>query len=88
MAAKAASTTLAVALKQWEEKEKLVAADATDIRLRAVLPSINKLDNALASLPKLQFLSLSSNTIEKMNSFQGLCKLYLLLEAQTRTLID
>jgi len=74
MAAKAASTTLAVALKAWEEKEKQVAVEATDIRLRATLPSINKLDNTLATLPKLQFLSLSSNTIEKMNSFQGLGK--------------
>lgn len=56
-----------------EEKTKENSAEATVVKIRAVLPSIVKLDAGLASIPKVQHLSLSTNAIEKISNLQGLC---------------
>ena len=49
------------AIKAWEAKTGLVAAEAKEVSLICVIPFIDKMDNALDTLEQCEKLSLSTN---------------------------
>lgn len=75
---------LAKALKEWETRNTLVAAEAKEILLYGGMNFetkkvfINKLDASLSSLKECQKLSLSTNQIDRMAPFSGMDKLRIL----------
>lgn len=60
------------AIKKWETDNNAVAAEASQIKLYAQNPSIEKMDEALNTLEACEYLSLSTNQIDRM---LGLSKL-------------
>lgn len=78
------SMPLAKALKEWETRNSLVAAEAKEILLYGGMNFetkkvfINKLDASLSSLKECQKLSLSTNQIDRMAPFSGMDKLRIL----------
>ncbi|ALC39904.1 CG10839 [Drosophila busckii] len=71
-------TTIDVALKNWEDRNKQEAISAADIQLQFQYPPIEKMDNQLSSLVECQKLSLSSNMIEKISGISGMKNLRVL----------
>jgi dynein light chain 1 len=48
------ATTIKEALKRWEDKHKMSAAEATEVKLCFQWPPIEKMDNSLAVLAKCE----------------------------------
>jgi len=76
MAAK--GTSIKEALAKWEEKHQQKPAEATEIKLYAQLPPIEKMDASLSTLASCEKLSLSTNCIEKIANLNGLKNLKIL----------
>ncbi|KAI8817936.1 uncharacterized protein EV422DRAFT_21971 [Fimicolochytrium jonesii] len=70
--------TLKDAIKAWEEKTGLVAADSPKIKLISSQPFLTKMDASLAQLTKCEHLALSTNQIDKISSLNGLASLKIL----------
>lgn len=67
------------AIKQWEaENPGKVAAEAEEVKLYARIPSIEKMDESLNTLEACQYLSLSTNAIDKMLALSKLKNLKIL----------
>lgn len=63
----AKATTCKDAIRRWEEKHEMNAAEATEVLLCFQWPPIEKMDNSLAVLTSCTKLSLSTNMIEKIS---------------------
>lgn len=63
----AKATTCKDAVRRWEEKHEMNAAEATEVLLCFQWPPIEKMDNSLAVLTSCTKLSLSTNMIEKIS---------------------
>ena len=66
------------AIKQWEAENGEVAAEAKVVKLYARIPSIEKMDESLNTLEACEYLSLSTNGIDKMISLSKLKNLKIL----------
>ncbi|XP_065063800.1 dynein axonemal light chain 1-like [Rhopilema esculentum] len=71
-------TTIKDALAKWEEKNGMKASEATEVRLYAQMPPIEKMDASLSTLSACEKLSLSTNCIEKIANLNGLKNLRIL----------
>jgi len=71
-------TTIAAALKAWEEKTGTPPSEAKKITLYAQMPPITKLDNSLNTLVKCEHLALSTNSIDKFIPLGGMQSLKIL----------
>ena len=71
-------TTCSAALKAWAEENKEAPEDAKVVKLYAQMPPITKLDNKLNDLKNAVHLSLSTNTIDRINVALALPKLRIL----------
>ncbi|CAH8649563.1 unnamed protein product [Heterobilharzia americana] len=71
-------TTIKEAIKKWEEKTGLKASEATEVKLYAQYPPIEKTDASLSTLTMCEKLSLSTNCIEKISNLNGLKNLKIL----------
>nr|CAH8876130.1 unnamed protein product [Trichobilharzia regenti] len=65
-------TTIKEAIRKWEEKTGLKASEATEVKLYAQYPPIEKTDASLSTLVKCEKLSLSTNCLEKISNLNGL----------------
>ncbi|CAD7952761.1 unnamed protein product [Amoebophrya sp. A25] len=66
-------TSCAKALQQWSEKNDAAnPEEAEQIALLCLIPPINKMDSSLNALVNVKYLSLSTNSIDKMISLPGL----------------
>lgn len=65
------------ALKKWEEKNNLKAAEAAEIKLYGQMPPIEKMDG-VSGLKMCKQLSLSTNCIDKITGLTGLDSLEIL----------
>ncbi|XP_015763851.1 PREDICTED: dynein light chain 1, axonemal-like isoform X1 [Acropora digitifera] len=65
-------TTIKDALASWEKKHECKASEATEIKLYAQYPPIEKMDASLSTLANCEKLSLSTNCIEKIANLNGL----------------
>ncbi|XP_061597845.1 dynein axonemal light chain 1 isoform X2 [Cololabis saira] len=74
----AKATSVKEALNKWEEKSGQKAAEATEIKLYAQVPPIEKMDASLSTLGNCEKLSLSTNCIEKITHLSGLKNLKIL----------
>jgi dynein light chain 1 len=63
---------LTQAIKAWETKNQTKSEEATEVKLICQIPPISKLDNSLANLKRCEFLSLSTNTIDRIPSLVGM----------------
>lgn len=72
------STTIKDAIKKFEEKYKVNAAEAREVNLQFQWLPIEKMDNSLGQLVKCEKLSLSTNMIEKISGLGGLRNLKIL----------
>ncbi|KAM9294412.1 dynein axonemal light chain 1 [Gastrophryne carolinensis] len=75
---KAKATTIKDALAKWEEKSGQKASEATEVKLYAQIPPIEKMDASLSTLVNCEKLSLSTNCIEKIANLNGLKNLRIL----------
>jgi dynein light chain 1, axonemal len=73
----AKSTSVKEALRLWEEKNGVKAADAEEVKLYGQLPPIEKMDS-ISHLKKCKHLSLSTNNIDRIANLQGLGSLEIL----------
>lgn len=72
-------TSLAKAIRAWEEKTEQSASEAEIIKVNFSIPPIDKLDSSIISnFINCRQLSLSTNCIEKMVTIQGLKNLEIL----------
>jgi dynein light chain 1 len=71
-------TTCSAALKNWAEEKKEAPEDAKVVKLYAQMPPISKLDNKLNDLKNVVHLSLSTNTIDRINVALALPKIRIL----------
>jgi hypothetical protein len=71
-------TSIKDAIKNFEAKSNLVAAETEKVLLYGQLPPIAKMDNTLGTLKACKHLALSSNTIEKITGLKGLDSLEVL----------
>jgi len=71
-------TTCSAALKAWAEENKEAPEDAKIVKLYAQMPPITKLDNKLNDLKNVVHLSLSTNTIDRINVALALPKVRIL----------
>ena len=72
-------TSLAKAIRAWEEKTEQNASEAEIIKVNFSIPPIDKLDSSIISnFINCRQLSLSTNCIEKMVTIQGLKNLEIL----------
>jgi len=74
-------TTIKDALGKWEKDEKnggVKASEASEIKLYAQYPPIEKMDASLSTLANCEKLSLSTNNIEKIANLNGLKNLKIL----------
>lgn len=75
----ARATTIKDAIKKWEEKHPGESIYETkEIGFQFQFPPIEKMDNTLSSLTKVEKLSLSTNMIEKIAGIGGLKNLKIL----------
>ncbi|XP_045127208.1 dynein axonemal light chain 1-like [Portunus trituberculatus] len=72
------STSTREALRQWEENTGEKAGEAIEVKLIGLQPPIEKLDASLQNLTACEKLSLSTNTIEKLNHLNNLRSLRIL----------
>ncbi|VDM01244.1 unnamed protein product [Schistocephalus solidus] len=86
---KAKATTIKEAIAKWvsefysnfiikEEKTGQKASEATEVKLYAQYPPIEKMDAGLSALSNCEKLSLSTNCIEKISNLNALKKLRIL----------
>jgi dynein light chain 1 len=68
----------AKAIQDWEAKKSARASEATEIRLCAWNPPINKMDQGLNQLTSCTKLSLSTNSIDKIMNLSNLKNLKIL----------
>eukprot|EP00033_Pygsuia_biforma_P002999 GCRY01003300.1.p1 GENE.GCRY01003300.1~~GCRY01003300.1.p1 ORF type:complete len:204 (-),score=50.43 GCRY01003300.1:201-812(-) len=66
------ATPLKDAIKKWEENNGMKINEAKEIKLHGVMPPIDRIDNSLGQCPKCEFLSLSTNAIEKISNLGGM----------------
>lgn len=71
-------TTIKEAISRFEEKEGVKASEAKHVVLIAQLPPIEKMDASLSTLVSCDWLSLSTNCIEKIANLNGLKNLKIL----------
>lgn len=72
-------TTIAAAIKKWEEAEEgRVAAEAVRVDLYCQTPPIAKMDGTLNSLVECERLALSTNCIDRIIALGGMAKLKIL----------
>ncbi|XP_059612181.1 dynein axonemal light chain 1 [Phlebotomus argentipes] len=74
----AKATTIKEALKRWEEKYKVNPVEAKDLELQFQWPPIERMDNTLGTLVACEFLSLSTNMIDKIYGLNGMKNLRVL----------
>jgi len=72
-----------MALKNWEASEiknpnQVSVEDATEVKLYCQIPPITKLDNSLNTLKNCEWLSLSTNAIDRLIPLAGMKKLRIL----------
>eukprot|EP01112_Ceratiomyxa_fruticulosa_P002244 TRINITY_DN1234_c0_g1_i1.p1 TRINITY_DN1234_c0_g1~~TRINITY_DN1234_c0_g1_i1.p1 ORF type:complete len:206 (+),score=42.58 TRINITY_DN1234_c0_g1_i1:247-864(+) len=65
-------TTIAQALKRFEEKALTPASSAEEVLLYGQIPPIEKMDASLGVLTRCKKLSLSTNAIAQISNLQGL----------------
>ncbi|KAM7543107.1 hypothetical protein Aperf_G00000013320 [Anoplocephala perfoliata] len=65
-------TTIKVAIANWEARTGENASEATEVKLYAQIPPIEKMDSGLSVLTKCEKLSLSTNAIEKISNLHAL----------------
>ncbi|KAK2587605.1 hypothetical protein KPH14_003732 [Odynerus spinipes] len=75
-------TSCNVAIQRWEERTELKAAEAKEVIISFQWPPMEKMDNNLAALAKVEKLSLSSNTIERISGINSLKHLRVLSVAR------
>jgi len=66
------------AVKAWEEKTQLKAATAEEVLLYGNVPAIEKMDTTVSQMKVCRKLSLSTNSIDRITSLQGLSSLEIL----------
>mmetsp|Transcript_32024 Transcript_32024/g.80881 ORF Transcript_32024/g.80881 Transcript_32024/m.80881 type:complete len:200 (-) Transcript_32024:24-623(-) len=71
-------TTVKEAIKMFEEKNSVVAAEAERVDLYGIFPPIEKMDATLSTLKACKHLALSTNNIEKISSLSGMDSLTIL----------
>ncbi|KAJ8670224.1 hypothetical protein QAD02_001483 [Eretmocerus hayati] len=71
-------TSCKEAIQRWEEKNGKQAKDEKEIILSFQWPPIEKMDNSLSTLVKVEKLSLSTNMIEKISGINALKNLKIL----------
>mmetsp|Transcript_10242 Transcript_10242/g.29275 ORF Transcript_10242/g.29275 Transcript_10242/m.29275 type:complete len:199 (-) Transcript_10242:103-699(-) len=71
-------TTVKEAIKMFEEKNEVVAAEAEKVELFGIYPPIEKMDATLSTLKACKHLALSTNNIEKISSLSGMDSLTIL----------
>ncbi|MEW5302398.1 MAG: hypothetical protein WDW38_002446 [Sanguina aurantia] len=74
----AKATTIKEAIKAFEEKAGVVAAEVEKVALNGVCPPIEKMDATLSTLKACKHLALSTNNIEKISSLSGMDSLKIL----------
>ena len=72
------ATSCRDAIKNWEAKHNLVAAEAKEVALFCQIPFIDKMDDSLNQLENCEKLSLSSNCIERIINLPKLKNLKIL----------
>ena len=72
------ATSCRDAIKNWEAKNNLVAAEAKEVALYCQIPFIDKMDDSLNQLENCEKLSLSSNQIERIINLPKLKNLKIL----------
>ncbi|XP_055389553.1 dynein axonemal light chain 1 [Condylostylus longicornis] len=72
------ATTIKEALKRWEDRTHQNSAEAKEIDLQFQWPPIEKMDATLGNLVNCEFLSLSTNMIEKIYGLSGMKNLRIL----------
>ncbi|KAF7991974.1 hypothetical protein HCN44_010775 [Aphidius gifuensis] len=68
----AKATTCREAIQKWEEENGKPAKEQTEMILSFRWPPIDKMDNGLSLLSKVEKLSLSTNMIEKISGLDSL----------------
>jgi len=66
------------AIKEWQDQNKVPAAEAKVVKLIGCVPPIKKMDNKLNDLVACEQLSLSTNAIDKIGMLAGLKNLRIL----------
>lgn len=66
------------AIKKWEETEGKPVAEAEMVKLNFLLPPIAKMDPGLKEVAHVEFLSLSTNCIERIANLNGFKSLKIL----------
>jgi dynein light chain 1 len=59
-------TSCKEAIKRWEAATGQNPAEATEVKLICLIPSISNMDDSLSVFEKVEKLSLSTNTIERI----------------------
>mmetsp|Transcript_22920 Transcript_22920/g.58503 ORF Transcript_22920/g.58503 Transcript_22920/m.58503 type:complete len:197 (-) Transcript_22920:320-910(-) len=70
--------TIKDAIKVFEEKKGVVAAEVEKVELNGMVPAIEKMDATLSTLKACKHLALSTNSIEKISSLSGMESLKIL----------
>lgn len=71
-------TSCSRAIQEWEQRNGRPASEATEVKLIAWIPPINKMDQGLNQLANCRKLSLSTNQIEKIMNLGSLRNLEIL----------
>eukprot|EP00039_Didymoeca_costata_P031664 m.35827 g.35827 ORF g.35827 m.35827 type:complete len:182 (-) comp8968_c1_seq1:209-754(-) len=71
-------TSIKDAIKKWEAKNEKSVSEETTVKLCFQLPPIAKMDPALKDLAHVEFLSLSTNTIDRISNLNGFKNLKIL----------
>ena len=71
-------TSCSRAIQEWEQRNGRSATEATEVKLIAWIPPINKMDQGLNQLVNCRKLSLSTNQIEKIMNLGSLRNLEIL----------
>lgn len=72
------ATSCRDAIKAWEQKNSQLAAEAKEVKLLCIIPSIESMDDSLNQLPMCERLSLASNQIDRIISLPKLKRLKVL----------
>jgi dynein light chain 1 len=71
-------TSCSRAIQEWEQRNGRPSSEATEVKLIAWIPPINKMDQGLNQLANCRKLSLSTNQIEKIMNLGSLRNLEIL----------
>jgi len=72
------ATSIAQAIKRFEEKYGISASQAEEVHLYGQIPPIQRMDNSVSILVSCKKLSLSTNSIDKLSNLSNLQKLEIL----------